>query len=106
MKQRFSLGLSLFFNPKLLILDEPINAVDPEGIVEIRNLLLKLNKEKGITIIISSHILSELKNMATKIIIIDKGNLIKEVDIEEISSKFDSHIELFVSDIDRTAGLY
>lgn len=105
MKQRFSLGLSLFFNPKLLILDEPINAVDPEGIVEIRNLLLKLNKEKGITIIISSHILSELKNMATKIIIIDKGNLIKEVDIEEISSKFDSHIELFVSDIDRTAAL-
>lgn len=105
MKQRLALGLSLFFEPKLLILDEPINAIDPEGIVDIRNILLKLNKEKGITVIISSHILSELENVATRIVIIDQGILIKEAGIEEISSKLTSHIELFVSDIDRTATL-
>ena len=105
MKQRLALGLSLFFEPKLLILDEPINAIDPEGIVDIRNILLKLNKEKGITVIISSHILSELENVATRIVIIDQGMLIKEAGIEEIGSKLTSHIELFVSDIDRTANL-
>lgn len=105
MKQRFALGLSLFFNPKLLILDEPINAIDPEGIVDIRNLLLKLNRERGITIVISSHILSELENLATRIVIVDQGKLIKEVDIEEISNRSASRIELFVSDIDRTVQL-
>ena len=87
MKQRLGIAISLFRNPDFLILDEPINGLDPEGIKEIRELLLKLNQEKGITILISSHILGELSKIATHYGIIRSGALIEEFDAEELNDR-------------------
>lgn len=87
MKQRLGIAISLFRNPDFLILDEPINGLDPEGIKEIRELLLKLNREKGITILISSHILGELSKIATHYGIIRGGVLIEEFEAEKLSNR-------------------
>lgn len=75
MKQRLSIGISLLGNPELLILDEPTNGLDPAGIVEMRELLHKLNKEKGVTILVSSHLLSEVEKLVTHIGIIHQGQI-------------------------------
>ena len=77
-------------NPDILILDEPMNGLDPSGIVEIRELILKLNREKHITFLISSHILSELSLIATKYGIISKGRMIKEISNEELKNAKES----------------
>ena len=87
MKQRLGLALALLGEPELLILDEPINGLDPSGIIEIRNLLLKLNREKNITIIISSHILSELYNIATCYGFLSKGKLVEELSLEQLNER-------------------
>lgn len=84
MKQRLGLAVALLSNPKLLILDEPINGLDPSGIIDIRNILGRLVKEQGVTILISSHILSELQVLATKIGFVHKGKLVKEIKTEEL----------------------
>ncbi len=96
MKQRLGLALALMGSPDFLILDEPINGIDPEGIVHIRQLLKKLNEEKHITILISSHILTELANLATRFAIIDKGVILEELTAEELSAKSQSYIEIVV----------
>lgn len=87
MKQRLGLAIALFRNPDFLILDEPINGLDPEGIKEIRDLLLKMNHEKGITILISSHILGELSKIATHYGIIRDGELVDEFKAEELQER-------------------
>ena len=84
MKQRLGIGLALVGNPDILLLDEPINGLDPQGIAEVRDTIHKLNKEKNITILISSHILEELSKIATCYGIIHKGKLIKELTHEEL----------------------
>ncbi|WP_299136129.1 ATP-binding cassette domain-containing protein [uncultured Tenacibaculum sp.] len=86
MKQRLAIAMTLLGEPELLLLDEPVNGLDPTGITEIRELLVKLNKEKGTTIFISSHLLSEIEKMCTHIGIIDKGELKFEGSIEELES--------------------
>ena len=87
MKQRLGIGIALIGYPDMLILDEPINGLDPTGIVDIRNLLLKLNKEKGVTLLISSHILGELERLATRFGVIDRGVLVDEITYEELLEK-------------------
>lgn len=79
MRQRLGLAMALLGEPEFIILDEPMNGLDPAGIVEIRELILKLNRENGITFLISSHILSELSLVATKYGIISKGKIVKEI---------------------------
>lgn len=97
MKQRLGLALVLLGEPELLILDEPINGLDPSGIKEIRNLLINLNREKNITIIISSHILPELSNIATCYGFLSKGKLIEEVTVEELNERCKNYLEINVN---------
>ena len=99
MKQRLGLAISLVGNPDLLILDEPINGLDPEGIIEIRELILRLNKEKGITFLISSHYLDELSKIATFYGIIDKGKIIKEINKDELEQNFRTRTQINVSNL-------
>lgn len=91
-KQRLSIALALISNPQLLILDEPINGLDPKNIVALRSLLQKLNEEKNITILISSHILSELYLLATDYIFIHKGKIIDVLTHDELESKCRKYI--------------
>jgi ABC-type multidrug transport system ATPase subunit len=78
MKQRLGIAIALVHNPELIVLDEPTNGLDPQGIADIRNLILHLSKEQKKTIVVSSHLLSEIEQVATKVLIIDKGKKIKE----------------------------
>ncbi|MDR0890854.1 MAG: ATP-binding cassette domain-containing protein [Endomicrobium sp.] len=84
MKQRLSIALALLGNPKLLLLDEPVNGLDPQGISEIRNLIIRINKERNITILISSHILSELGLVCSRFGFIDNGNFFMEISREKL----------------------
>lgn len=98
MKQRLGLALSIMRNPDFLILDEPINGLDPTGIVEFREILKKLNREMKVTILISSHILGELSQTATTYGFIDKGKLIEQVSQKELSEKCRHFISVKVND--------
>ena len=99
MKQRLGIAIALVGNPDFLILDEPINGLDPEGIIEIRELILKLNKERGITFLISSHYLDELSKIATDYGFIENGHMIQEIPKEELEKKCKKRLELEVSNI-------
>lgn len=87
MKQRLAIGMALLNDPELLILDEPVNGLDPQGIIEVRQLLKKLNKEKGITIFISSHLLSEIEKTCTHVGIINQGKLLFEGSLDDLGNK-------------------
>ena len=87
MRQRLGIAMALLGNPEFLILDEPMNGLDPAGIVEIRELILKLNRERNITFLISSHILTELSLVANKYGIISKGHIIKEITADELKKE-------------------
>jgi ABC-2 type transport system ATP-binding protein len=105
MKQRLGLALAMMTEPELLLLDEPINGLDPSGIIEIRNLLLKLNKEKNITILISSHILPELSSIATRYGFLNKGRLVEELSIDELEEKCKSFLEIKVTNANKLSAL-
>lgn len=98
MKQRLGMALALMGSPDFLILDEPINGIDPEGIVHIRNLIKKLNRERKMTILISSHILAELANLATRFAIIDRGVVLEELTAEELAAKTGSYLRIRVDE--------
>ena len=104
MKQRLGIAIALAGNPDLLILDEPINGLDPEGIIEIRELILKLNKERGITFLISSHYLDELSKIATCYGIIEKGKIVKEISSRELEDNFKKKVQINVKNIKECVG--
>jgi len=105
MKQRLGLALAMMNRPELLLLDEPVNGLDPMGIVSFRNLLLRLNRERGITMMISSHILSELESLASCYGFIDHGTLLEELSSEELNARCRQYMELTVSDQEQTAAI-
>ena len=98
MRQRLGIAFSLIGDPEFLVLDEPINGLDPQGIMEVREMILRLNKQKGITILISSHILDELSRLATHYGFIEKGRVIKEMSAEELEKVSRKAIHVNVSD--------
>lgn len=103
MKQRLGLALALMNQPEFLLLDEPINGLDPEGIVEFRELLLRLNRERQTTIFISSHILSELSALATHFGFIEKGKVLETISGANLREKCRECLELTVDDAPRAA---
>ena len=98
MKQRLGIARAILTGPELLVLDEPTNGLDPAGMKHLRDLLKMLCAEYGITMILSSHILSEVESVADTIGIINHGNLVKEISMKEISEMNTAHIELSVAD--------
>ena len=100
MKQRLGLAIALAGNPDILILDEPINGLDPEGIIEIRELILKLNKEKGITFLISSHYLDELSKIATCYGFINEHRIVKEISSKELEQNFKVRTQISVDNLE------
>ena len=103
MKQRLAIAMSLISNPELLILDEPMNGLDPVGIKEMRELILKLNQEKGITFLVSSHILEELDRIATVYGFISRGKLLTEISSKELHEKLKSETIIILDYIDKQA---
>lgn len=99
MRQRLGIAIALAGDPDFLVLDEPVNGLDPQGIVEIRELILKLNREYNITVFISSHILDELSRLATHFGFIDQGQIVKEISAAEMESACRKCIRLTVSDM-------
>ena len=98
MKQRLGIAMALCGDPDFIILDEPTNGLDPQGIIEIRELILRLNREKGITFLISSHILDELSRLATHYGFIDKGYMVRQMSAEELRKECRKSIRMKVSD--------
>lgn len=105
MRQRLGIAMQLLGEPEFLILDEPMNGLDPAGIVEIRELILKLNRERNITFLISSHILSELSLVANKYGIISKGHIIKEITAEQLQSEMTKTTDITVDNTEKLVEL-
>ena len=99
MKQRLGIALALISKPKLMLLDEPLNGLDPEGIAELRELLIEINRNEGITILISSHILSELEKVASTYGFISHGELVEEISAEELHQRCRKSLSITVDDV-------
>ncbi len=100
MKQRLGIAVALLGDPQFMVLDEPINGLDPEGVKGIRDLILYLNKEKGVTFLISSHILDELSKVVTKYGVIANGVLCEEITAEDLKKRCTSRLELVVDNVE------
>ena len=105
MRQRLGVALALLGGPDLLLLDEPINGLDPEGIREMRELLLRLNRERGLTILVSSHILGELSKIATRYGIIQGGRLVEQITAAELEQKCTDYLHLRTDQTQKAAAL-
>ena len=105
MKQRLGIGMALLPKPEIMVLDEPVNGLDPEGIVEVRQLIKRMQEEWGVTVLISSHLLSELSELCTDFSIISRGNLIENLSREELLIRCRNHIALRTDDINKTAAI-
>ena len=104
-KQRLSLARALLHEPELLVLDEPTNALDPAGIVEVRELLRSLARERGVTVFVSSHILGEIAHLVDRIGIMHEGRLIEELDREQLRAQERLYVRVGVSDAGRAAAV-
>lgn len=105
MKQRLGIAVALLGNPEFLILDEPVNGLDPAGMKDVRDLILKMNRENGITFLISSHLLDELAKIVTKYGIIDNGVLIEEVTAQELTQRCKRTLKIVVDDPARAVSV-
>ena len=105
MKQRLGIGMALIPKPEVMVLDEPVNGLDPEGIVEVRQLIRRMAEEWGVTVLISSHLLSELSELCTDFSIISRGELIENLSREELLVKCRGHIAVRTDDINKTAAV-
>lgn len=105
MKQRLGIALTMLSEPDLLVLDEPLNGLDPMGIMEVRSLLQRLNRDKEITILISSHILGELSAVATDYAFIDQGKMVEQISAAELNQKCRRYIELKVAQPEKAAAI-
>lgn len=99
MRQRLGIAIALAGDPDFLVLDEPVNGLDPQGIVEIRELILKLNREYNITVLISSHILDELSKLATHYGFVDSGRIVKEISAKELEQSCRKAVRVEVTDV-------
>ena len=99
MRQRLGIAVALAGDPDFLALDEPINGLDPQGIIEMRELILKLNRERQLTVLISSHILDELSRLATHYGFIDNGRIVKEMSVSELEAACRKCVQVEVSDV-------
>ena len=97
MRQRLGIAIALAGDPDFLVLDEPVNGLDPQGIIDIRELILKLNRERQITVLVSSHILGELSKLATHYGFIDNGHIVKEMSAEELEAACKKCVRMEVS---------
>lgn len=105
MKQRLAIARAILPKPDLLIMDEPINGLDPQGIVDIRNLFQKLNRDFGISIIITSHILSEVEQLADTVGFLQDGKVLQEIAMKDILEKSAAYVEITVDNINQAAGI-
>lgn len=105
MRQRLGIGIALLGNPEMLILDEPINGLDPEGIKEVRNTILKLNQERKITILISSHLLDELDRITTTYGIVNDGQLVEEIDAQELKKRCRQNLRIITDQNEKAIKL-
>lgn len=105
MRQRIGIAVALAGDPDFLVLDEPANGLDPKGIIEIRELILKLNRERQTTVLITSHILDELSRLATHYGFIDQGKMVKEMSVEELERACKKCLRLKVSDMEAAIPL-
>ena len=105
MRQRLGIAVALCSHPDFLVLDEPTNGLDPQGIIEMRELILKLNKEQGITVLISSHILDELAKLATHYGFIDHGKIVRQMSATELENECRKRIRMKVDDTKVLAGI-
>lgn len=105
MKQRLGIGIALLGDPEFLILDEPVNGLDPLGIMEIRNLILKLSKEYNTTFLISSHLLDELAKIATKYAILDQGRLVEEISADALCMRCKKKLVFHVDDAKKASAI-
>lgn len=101
MKQRLGIAVAMLGDPEVMILDEPVNGLDPEGIKDVRDCILKLNREKGVTFLISSHLLDELAKIVTKYGIINNGVLVEEIEAQELAKRCESGVRITVDDVEK-----
>ena len=105
MKQRLGIAVALLGDPEFLVLDEPVNGLDPAGMKEVRDLIVKLNKERGITVLISSHLLDELSKIVTRYGIINNGVLVDELGAAEIKARGECKLRIVADDAEKAAEL-
>lgn len=105
MKQRLGIATALVHNPQLIILDEPTNGLDPQGIADVRNLILHLSKDQGKTIFISSHLLHEMELVADSMLIISRGKKVAEGNKEELLNPGKTQVEIITDNKERTLAI-
>lgn len=105
MRQRLGIAIAMINDPELMILDEPVNGLDPEGMKEVRSLIQKLNRERGITVLISSHLLEELSKLVTRYGIINNGQLIEEISADDLEKNCTHCLRVGVDDVEKSKSL-